>query len=463
MVRFLHMRFPNNLFYLFVFALTFPSLAHSQYPTKISLTLSEVEKNTLHHSHAVAAAQAQGQAAQHGANVQYSFVMPRLTLEGNWGYATAIPDVQLGALKVPFGTHVNTAIGPELDYTLWDEGSLYHYWKSQLALAHSAQDQVDLQKREVILAARLAYFQAQLALEQTKLLADSLSLSLAQYHDIHTRYRGGTSSKIDALTSHQDVLLRQSEFRQAQADLASSLREIFTLMGTPQSFDLTRPVSISTYKHMPREVKPATAVVELDPPTQEELPLFRSSPDAAHPEIQAFAMQEESSKLAAKADAAQALPKIQLSARSYYTYPDVAVDINPTYLYQNTVGVMASVPLFEAGKSAEKSKQDKEMAEAARQQKEEAYENLERDYLKARDQLAQLKDQNKIDAETTAETSELARLVYSAYKAGHITIVEVQDADLRELEAAIQAARTQAQTSIQIATLDYIAGEKNEK
>ncbi len=440
-----------------------PVFSRAQGPFRISLTLSEVETATLKHSHALAAARAESQAAQHGANVQYSFVMPRLTLEGNWGYATAIPDVQLGAIKVPFGTHVNTAIGPELDYTLWDEGALYRYWKSQLALAHSAQAQTQLQKMEVILAARLAYFQAQLALEQTKLLADSLSLSLAQYHDIHTRYVGGTSSKIDALTSHQDVLLRESEFRQAQADLASSLREIFTLMGVPQSFDLRRPVSLSTSKRMPANLKKPTAIVKIASPSSKELPWFRSSPDAAHPEIQAFALQEESSKLAAKADAAGALPKIQLSARSYYTYPDVAVDINPTYLYQNTVGVMASVPLFEAGKSAEKSKQDKDMAKAAHQKKEEAFENLERDYLKARDQLSQLKDQSKIDAETTAETSELSRLVYSAYKAGHITIVEVQDADLRELEAAIQAARTQAQTAIQIATLDYIAGEKNEK
>ncbi len=452
-------KLPAN-FFVGLCLILIPLSTHAQDPVKIYLTLSAVEAATIKHSHSLAAARAESQGAMHGANVQYSFVMPRLTLEGNWGYATAIPNVQLGPYNVPFGTHVNTAIGPELDYTLWDEGALYRYWKSQLALAHSAQAQAELQKREVILAARLAYFQAQLALEQTRLFANSLSLSLAQYHDIQKRYHGGASSKIDSLTSHQDVLLRRSEFRKAQSDLASALREIFTLMGKNQSFDLRRPVSATTNKKMPSGLQDPTAIVEINPPTPEELPLFRSAPDAAHPEIQAFAMQEESSKLAAKADAAQALPKIQLSARSYYAYPDVAIDINPTYLYQNTIGVMASVPLFEAGKSAEKSKQDKAMVEVAHQHKEEATEDLNRDFLKTRDQLAELADQKKIDFKMLTETSELSRIVYAAYKVGHVPIIEVQDSDLRALESSIQTARTQARISIEIATLDYIAGER---
>lgn len=436
--------------------------ARAQYPIKITLTLPEVEKAALAHSHVIAAAKAESEAAQSGAAAQYSFILPRLTLEGSWGYDTAIPEAKLGTLNVPFGTHVNTAIGPALDYTLWDEGALYRSWKSQKAQAQSAAAQERLARRQTLLSARLAFFQAQLASDQTKLLADSLSLSLAQYKDIFTRYHGGTSSKIDSLTSHQDVLLRESEFRQAQVNLASSLREIFTLMGKDQSFDLTRPVAADIADNLPKETSAPTAFVEIESPTGEQRPSFVTTPNSQHPEIRAYAMLEESSKLAAKAEAAGAWPKIQLSARSYYYYPDVMIDINPTYLYQNTVGLTASVPLFEGGKSAEKSKQEMEIAKAAHHRKEEAAENLGRDYLKAKDQLTELYDQEKLDIQSVKETSELARLVYSAYRAGHTTIVEVQDADLRSLQAGIEAARTQAQIRIQIATLNYISGDPDE-
>ncbi len=66
---------PNLLLYLYLILI--PLSTYAQDPIRISLTLSEVETAALKHSHTLAAARVESHAAQHGANVQYSFeVLP---------------------------------------------------------------------------------------------------------------------------------------------------------------------------------------------------------------------------------------------------------------------------------------------------------------------------------------------------------------------------------------------------
>jgi len=59
----------------------------------------------------------------------------------------------------------------------------------------------------------------------------------------------------------------------------------------------------------------------------------------------------------------------------------------------------------------------------------------------------------------SAEAEELAGLVYESYKAGRSTFIEVQSANLRELEAKVQSAKTDVQILIQLAVLSSLSKE----
>ena len=84
---------------------------------------------------------------------------------------------------------------------------------------------------------------------------------------------------------------------------------------------------------------------------------------------------------------------------------------------------------------------------------------MRRDWLKARDSLLSLRAQRELDAVSVRESGELARLTYESYRAGRSTLIEVQSANLRQMEAAVLAARTNAQILLQLAVLRDLSEE----
>jgi len=74
-------------------------------------------------------------------------------------------------------------------------------------------------------------FQVSLADEQVKLYTDALALANAQYEDIKINARAGTKSLSDELQSHQEVLTRMKQLRQAKADMATALLDLSAITG----------------------------------------------------------------------------------------------------------------------------------------------------------------------------------------------------------------------------------------
>jgi outer membrane protein TolC len=309
------------------------------------------------------------------------------------------------------------------------------------------------------LAARLAYFQVQLAVEQVRLVADSLWVSDAQYRDIDRRRRAGASSRIDSLSAHQDVLLRRRQFRQAQADLAASLRELIALTGQGSGLDLSLPTDPKTARTPPPGTEAASAAVSLEGLGSSLAALSGAETagiDPSHPRLKSYEEQAESSRLNAESLGAGGWPKIQFSARSSYDYPNGPV---LEYTRQNAVGLTASLPLFEGKLSAKQAEEARGLADASSHLRDQAWEEMSRDWLKSKDRVAALKAQREIDRQSVLETAELARLEYEAYQAGRATILEVQSANLRALEAKVQDARTQAELLIELAILENLSGQ----
>ncbi len=403
-------------------------------------------------------------AARSGADAAFAPLLPRLTLDGYARYATEVPTVALvpGAPRRRRSAPTDSySIGPTLNWTLWDEGALRKTWRAQQASARSLDEAQRLAATQATEAARLAYVQVQLARETVLLLADSVAVADAQYADIEKRLRAGAASRIDSLSSHQEDIQRRKDFLSAQADLAGTLRELFQLTGLGAGLDLTRPVDVRVSTALPAGLAEPTLRVVFD--SLADVPAAFAAletepgPSPDPPGVLAYARQADSARLSAAAASASGWPKIQFQGAIAYEYPNGPVI--PEYVTQKTVGITASVPLFEGRRTSRQAERQKRLANAADRRRDLAIEQLSRDWDKARSALLALRDQAELDTTAVVESAELARLIYLAYQGGRRSYLEVQTYDLTALQAKVAAAQTRAQILIQLTTLAQLAAK----
>jgi outer membrane protein TolC len=435
------------------------SVSASAQTPALTLGLAQTEAAAREHSLSARAAAAEAAAAGDREGEQFASLLPRLTLDGYYRYQTVVPELSLGPGQParPFGDHRATSIGPTLSWTLWDQGALYQSWRAQKARASSAEAQVRLAERQTLLGARLAYAQAQLAREQVLELSDSLSLADAEDRDIQKRFKAGSASRIDTLSSRQDSLQRRRQFLQAQAEFGAALRELFQLTGLGGGLDLARPLDARVSNAAAAGLDAPTLLVTLDdlssvPPVLAAAE--NASLDPAHPALAAYAGQAEAARLTAAGLRAGRGPTVKLTARASYDYPNGPVLESVT---QKSVGLTASLPLFEGRQIVQAVDEQKRLASAAESRRNLASEELARDWDKARVALSSLRAQLDVDQRSAADAEELAKLVYLSYRTGSSNYLEVQSANLRALEAKVQTARTRAQILIQLATLAALA------
>ena len=427
-----------------------------------SLTMAEAETAARSHALEVKAASETSAAARAGADAAFAPLLPRLTLDGYARYATEVPNVALvpGAPAVPLGTHGAYSIGPTLNWTLWDEGALYKTWHAQRAGARSQEEAERLIATQATEAARLAYVQVQLAREKVRLLADSVSVADAQYADIEKRLNAGAASRIDSLSSHQEDIQRRKDFLSAQADLSGALRELLQLTGLGAGLDLTRPVDVRVSTALPAGLPEPTLRVAFDS-LADVPPAFAaaesaSGPSPDHPGVLLYSRQADAARFSAAAASAGNGPTVQFQGAIAYEYPNFVI---PQFVVQKTVGLTASLPLFDDRRASRQADYQKHLANAADRRRDLAIEQLARDWDKARAALAALRDQQALDAAAVVESEELAHLVYLAYKGGRRSYLDVQTYDLTALQAKVAAAQTRAQILIQLATLAQLSAQ----
>ena len=161
--------------------------------------------------------------------------------------------------------------------------------------------------------------------------------------------------------------------------------------------------------------------------------------------------------MAALSASSERWPKLQLSARTGLEYPNGPV---LETIHQSALGVSLSLPLFEGWRVTEEIGHQRMQARAFDERRSQAVIDLDRESRQAEDQLAGLRAQQEVNRAAVSETAELARLVYESYQSGRSTFLEVQTANLRALEAKMQAARTDAQTLAQLAVLRSLSSEE---
>src|SRR5262249_4610663 len=144
-------------------------------------------------------------------------------------------------------------------------------------------------------------------------------------------------------------------------------------------------------------------------------------------------------------------PRFLITGRSYELYPNIP---NLVSAWQNSGALSMSMPLFEYGQTESNARAQRKFADASEAQKDEALDELERDWHKAGDQYRGYRDQEEIQKNAVSEWDEIAKLRYSSYRDGGSTILDVETANNSALLAKIALASTRAQALMQLATLD---------
>ncbi len=426
---------------------------------ELRLTREQAEKAVLANSPTLAAARFDVKAAERLETSQKSLLFPTLSLDGSYRWVDEVPVMQVAPGRaIQLTDHRSNTVGVGATWQVWDWGSALQAYRSIQAQTESRRAVLRGAGRQALLALRLSYFQVQAASEQTRLIADSLKLSQSQYRDIRARFQAGTASRADTLAAHQEVLSWQRQLRAARGELAASLQDLHAAMGTKSADDLSLPLDLVTASSPPAEIAVASVTVALDPlpDSLARFPAPENAPDATLPQPAQYAALAESARKQQKAGNASLLPKIHLSARASYDYPN-----GPIFetIQQNTVGLYASMPLFDWGRTRAQSKAAGDQADAWEKRRDQVLSDLGRDWAKTRDLLASLSDQQAFNRQSIAETKELAALAYDSFKNGRASFLEVQSANLRALQAAVLAARTDVQILVQRAYLSALSKE----
>ena len=179
---------------------------------------------------------------------------PASSLDASDRYQTHVAQLAVGpGPALPFGDYNNYSLGVDANWTIWDSGQSYNLYKSlEAGQVAASEAQFEGQKRQIRLQARLAYFPTQLMAERARLMADSLKLSQSEAKDIDLRLKAGASSRIDSLSANNEVLQRRGDYRQARADLASALRDLFAQTGLGADLDPSVPQEASAQDNAPQ-------------------------------------------------------------------------------------------------------------------------------------------------------------------------------------------------------------------
>lgn len=427
------------------------------------LTMEQAETKAIEGSALVAAAEAEAQAAMAQARGAGAAQLPRISFDASARYQSVVPEIRTGPTgTMPLGDNESYSYGPTAQWLLFDTGGMYRRWRASQAIARSKRAEADAVRRAALLDARLAYLTVQRAIEEQRLLTDAVRLSATQYQDITSRQKAGAGSRLDSLSSHQELFARERQLLGAQADLAVALRRLFRLTKTGASLNADLPAGDRAAATWPADWKAPTLVVRLDAisATRARLDLPPGARfDISNPTIVAIAERARAALESANAAASGHGPSVSLMGRISRDYPNGPILETIT---QKTAGVTASLPLFEFGRVSDEVSAQKRIAVAATLRRDERVAAMAEEWLADWDRLRGLTAQETILLQAASETVELARITFDSYRNGGIGHVEVENANFRALETQVALAQTEVGIASLLAALGSMAEPDDE-
>ncbi|MDR1123514.1 MAG: TolC family protein [Elusimicrobiota bacterium] len=421
----------------------------------IALTLEQCSRDAAAHSPRVKQLRAQALAQKQLYQSAGAAYYPSLYFDAYVGWVSEVPKITLGPLGgMQFGDNWSYSAGPTLEYILFDYGGRSGALDGARSAWQSAEKEAAFVLKTALLDVRRAYLAVQNDLENIYLTAGQLKVAQKQLADVQAAFKAGGKSRLDVTLALKQELRARANISAARGALGSHLRDLFALTGVDYGIDPHYP----TDWRVPPDARdtPATAFVRADG-LEETLKIFTP--------FSAFVFDEDIPSLAALEDMAQyyqnlarsleagLYPRLALSGGAYLEYPNGPINES---VFLGRAGISMRLPLYEASKTRGQSAAQKSMAAAARYQKADLGDSLKNIFFSARGMLGALKDQARLTQGVIAAAQEAAALTYEAYKAGALTFLEVDNANLALLESQIMLADIYIQTLGNMAVLDNL-------
>lgn len=430
------------LLFLMVSLLFYPPAASGKRPLLSGLiTFSDAEEIALENSHQIASQKYVIQSAGAKAFAEQVKILPNLDFGASSSFQSKIGKISIPALGLErdVGTHINWSVGPILNWIVWDTGQIWNMSKSLQELADSEGETLDYDTRQVLLNARTAYINVQLAREQVILVSDALQLARAQYTYVFQRKEAGTADLLDLTCAHQEVVDREKDLEQSEGNLRVAKRILVATLGFEPEKEGCDLLDVEPIENVLKGLLPeANIYVDIE----------------NHPKVKALEDQKRSSELAARSTIAQYFPKINLQGTSTYEYPNLGV--NQT-IQQNKLMLDLSVPILDWGTIGKESKSHKYRAYSTNEQKKQTIIDLSRLVSETREKILTLKGLRVANMRAVEDAVKVAQLSFESFKAGKIIFLDVQRANVKALSAKVAAAENDANLAVQVANLLALA------
>ena len=439
-------------YFLFASALFFAAFLYAADYKEVSL--ETCARDALNYSNNLKQLQKTAQAAHDRYQSANSAYYPSISLDAQGGWVSEVPSVTLGPQSFTFGDKWSYSVGPTLEYILFDYKGRSGAAKSAQAAYRAAQDDSDFAQKTLLLNVRQAYFTVQGDMENIFLSAGQLKVAQKQLTDVQAAFKAGAKSSLDISMALKQELRARVNISAARGALGAHLRDLFKLTGNDYGIN---PLYPSDWRVLiDKGDRPATAYVKAD---SIENTLKTMTPFAA------FEFDENISRLASLENMAQYYENLAQSLNSGL-YPTLAVRGGAYWEYPNgplredvflgRAGAALSVPLFEGGKTRKEVSAQKNMAAAAQYQKLDIKDNLLNLFDSSKNMLFALAAQVFWTKKMIDTAQKTAALTYDAYKAGTVTFLEVDNANLALLESRISLANIYIQTLGRLAVLDNL-------
>lgn len=412
------------------------SYAQNKTSTKIKISLDEAESLALANAIEFDLQSTKISAANDAIEANKARTMPQLSLEGNYRYQSEAASTDIGPMHLQFGQHNNFSVGPVVSYTVFNGGVDAKTEKSLEELARARVLEREGIKQKVLLDVRQAYARVQTNRMELVLIDRSIALAKARTKDLQRKFNAGSSTKLDVLSGEREesqLLLRRA---QTQNTLEEAIRKLEVYIGKKnidphQEFDVDdMQTTLAQFKNSPKSF------------------------DENHPNIQAATAMIRAAKLNSESVSQLYLPHVQAYAKSTIDYPNGPIDER---VWQNTIGVNVSVPIYDFGLRNATMSQKLAEVKTAELQKSLVERDFDELFLTTTDKIRSLKSQIEITNSAIDINENQSHLIEVNFKNGASTYLEVERAHNQVLEARTTLFRLKAMLIIQYSILSYLS------
>ncbi len=341
----------------------------------------------------------------------------------------------IGALNSP---HVFSryAAGLMLSQLITDFGHTLNLARSAKYQAQAAEQNTEATREEVLLEVDNAYYSALAAQAVTRAAEQTVNTRRLLLQQVSTQYTNQMKSELDVSFSRVNLEDARLLLSKAQNDIQAAFAQLSAVLGLPEAHEyrlveqpLPQPVSTNVADFVQLGLQSRPDILRLRDQQQAELSYSRAQRDARFPTIAAVG-------------AAGASP----------LHDDALPD---SYA---AAGLTLTLPLYAGGLYAARQREAELRAQAAAETLRDLEDNVIRDV-----RIAWLNSQNayeryRISADLLANARRALDLSQARFEHGLGNIVELNQAELNEIQAEITYASTQYEYLLQRSTLSFQTG-----